>query len=261
MILSRLSHAIRQQNWFAVALEFVIVIAGVVIGFQVTAWNADRTARIQEAVILANLREDFQTLISDIDEVIERTFEISRNVTVVVEAIDSGVVPEDRIDQFEVGLVSLVWAVPPPQSPSTLQELVSSGGLSRLSDPALRQSLAEFMERHETVRGSADRFDEARFNNVQRTDPYIRMNPGSVAALESAFESGAFLSSDNYRAAQGLDTTMERYDLDAMRDDPVVRGMFVTSREINNAYLSWLIALRNNAQVVVDELEPPVETQ
>ena len=35
MILARLSRAIRQQNWFAVVLEFVIVIviAGVVIGF------------------------------------------------------------------------------------------------------------------------------------------------------------------------------------------------------------------------------------
>jgi len=42
MILARLSSAIRAQNWFAVVLEFVIVIAGVVIGFQITARNAER---------------------------------------------------------------------------------------------------------------------------------------------------------------------------------------------------------------------------
>ncbi len=42
MILARISSAIRAQNWFAVALEFVIVIAGVAIGFQTTAWNAER---------------------------------------------------------------------------------------------------------------------------------------------------------------------------------------------------------------------------
>ena len=45
MILARLSRAVREQNWFAVVLEFVIVIAGVVIGFQVTAWNAERAER------------------------------------------------------------------------------------------------------------------------------------------------------------------------------------------------------------------------
>ena len=43
MILARLSNAIREQNWFAVILEFVIVIAGVVVGFQITA-AADRAA-------------------------------------------------------------------------------------------------------------------------------------------------------------------------------------------------------------------------
>lgn len=44
MILQNLSKAVREQNWFAVVLEFVIVIAGVVIGFQINAWNERRQA-------------------------------------------------------------------------------------------------------------------------------------------------------------------------------------------------------------------------
>ena len=31
MILSRISRALREQNWFAVAIEFVIVVCGVVV--------------------------------------------------------------------------------------------------------------------------------------------------------------------------------------------------------------------------------------
>ena len=65
MILARLSAAIRAQNWFAVVLEFVIVIAGVVIGFQVTAWNADRGERQSELRYLSSL-------IADVDLTIER---------------------------------------------------------------------------------------------------------------------------------------------------------------------------------------------
>ena len=38
MILANLTKAIREQNYYAVVLEFLIVIAGVVIGFQITAW-------------------------------------------------------------------------------------------------------------------------------------------------------------------------------------------------------------------------------
>ena len=260
MILARLSRAVREQNWFAVVLEFVIVIAGVVIGFQITAWNAERTARIQEAVILANLEEDFQTLVSDIDEVIERTFAIARNATVVVEAIDSGVVPDDRIDQFEEGLISLVWAAQVPQSPSTLQELVSSGGLSRLSDADLRAALARFMERYEAVDGMANQLVEARFNNAQRAPLPVSLEPGSVADLERARESGAFLSSDDYRAAQGIRSSLEHYDLGALQADPALRDMFVASRGLNNTYLSWLISLRGSARATLDQLAPQSET-
>ena len=43
MILARISRAIREQNWFAVAIELCVVAAGVVIGFGVTGW-AERQA-------------------------------------------------------------------------------------------------------------------------------------------------------------------------------------------------------------------------
>jgi hypothetical protein len=48
MILSRIVHHLRTQNWTAVGLEFVIVIVGVVIGFQVNAW-AERQAEADRA--------------------------------------------------------------------------------------------------------------------------------------------------------------------------------------------------------------------
>ena len=60
MILARLSHAIRQQNWFAVVLEFVIVIAGVVIGFQVTAWNTEQEAAARTDLLTARLIADLR---------------------------------------------------------------------------------------------------------------------------------------------------------------------------------------------------------
>ena len=61
MILSRISKAIREQNWLAVAIEFVIVILGVVIGFQVTSW-ADRQAEA------ARVELYLDRLITDLEE-------------------------------------------------------------------------------------------------------------------------------------------------------------------------------------------------
>lgn len=42
MLLRRLSEHVGEQNWFAVALDFLIVVFGVFIGFQVTNWNEGR---------------------------------------------------------------------------------------------------------------------------------------------------------------------------------------------------------------------------
>ncbi len=58
MILRRLSKAVREQNWFAVALEFVLVISGVVIGFQVTAWNAERADQQRGQLYIERLSAD-----------------------------------------------------------------------------------------------------------------------------------------------------------------------------------------------------------
>ena len=59
-ILGRLSEAVREQNWFAVVLEVVIVIVGVVIGFQVTAWGQNHADRAKEQTYLRQLVEDLR---------------------------------------------------------------------------------------------------------------------------------------------------------------------------------------------------------
>lgn len=40
MILRRVVQHVRDQNWTAIAIEFVIVVTGVFIGIQVSNWNA-----------------------------------------------------------------------------------------------------------------------------------------------------------------------------------------------------------------------------
>ena len=58
MILQRLSRAIREQNWFAVFLDFLIVVVGVVIGFQVTAWNEARVEQQRGQLYIERLSAD-----------------------------------------------------------------------------------------------------------------------------------------------------------------------------------------------------------
>ncbi|MEO8974521.1 MAG: hypothetical protein ABI552_01990 [Casimicrobiaceae bacterium] len=41
MILRRLSQSLKEQNWTAIWIEFVLVVAGVFVGIQVANWNGE----------------------------------------------------------------------------------------------------------------------------------------------------------------------------------------------------------------------------
>ena len=53
MILRRITEHLKSQNWFAVAIEFVIVVVGVFMGLQVQDWNDQRKERLEEYDLLA----------------------------------------------------------------------------------------------------------------------------------------------------------------------------------------------------------------
>ena len=60
MILRKLAHAIREQNWFTVVLEILIVVVGIFFGLQVDSWNQARKDNAREGVYLERLLRDVE---------------------------------------------------------------------------------------------------------------------------------------------------------------------------------------------------------
>ncbi len=59
MILRRLREYLRQENWFAVILELVVVIVGIFLAFQLDRWYESQRIKSDQQVHLASLAEDF----------------------------------------------------------------------------------------------------------------------------------------------------------------------------------------------------------
>ncbi|MEQ9317156.1 MAG: hypothetical protein RLN72_14985 [Henriciella sp.] len=59
MILRRLSKHVKDQNWFAVGLDFLIVVLGVFIGLQVQQWSERRATDQRTAMLMERLEADF----------------------------------------------------------------------------------------------------------------------------------------------------------------------------------------------------------
>jgi hypothetical protein len=60
MILRRLMSHVSDQNWFAVALDFVIVVLGVAVGFQLTGYYDEVQRRDTEMTYLDGIATDYQ---------------------------------------------------------------------------------------------------------------------------------------------------------------------------------------------------------
>lgn len=77
MILDNLSRAIKTQNWLAAGVEFLIVLSGVVIGFQINAWNEARMAASDYRDALTEIEAQIRGDIEEIDRQLGRIAEVS----------------------------------------------------------------------------------------------------------------------------------------------------------------------------------------
>ncbi len=64
MLLRRITKHVTDQNWFAVFIDFIIVVVGVFIGIQVANWNDQQAFYDKETQLLKELKTEVETSIS-----------------------------------------------------------------------------------------------------------------------------------------------------------------------------------------------------
>tara|TARA_R110002073_G_scaffold266444_3_gene429723 strand:- start:6639 stop:7409 length:771 start_codon:yes stop_codon:yes gene_type:complete len=142
MILSRIIHHLKTQNWTAVALEFVIVIAGVVIGFQVTEWRGERSDREMESYYLERLHADLVGTLEDYYANAQWDDAQLEAEDIALNALRSCTPADDERDLFIRGLAFAGSINPVPLRWGTADELVATGNISLIRDLELRERLA-----------------------------------------------------------------------------------------------------------------------
>ena len=142
MILSRIIHHLRTQNWTAVAIEFVIVILGVVIGFQVTEWRGEQSDREMETYYLERLHADLVGTLEDY-YANARWDETQLDAEDLALSSLRNCTPADtERDKFIRGLAFAGNINPVPLRWETADELVATGNISLIRDLELRERLA-----------------------------------------------------------------------------------------------------------------------
>ena len=152
MILARLSRAFREQNWFAVALEFVIVIAGVVIGFQIAGAGERQASLAYERDLLHRLHQE----IANIED--GRDFQLGwlaarRDRLVDIRPVLFDLESREALSEREcLALMDSHDFAPPPDSLPALDELVASGRMEEIRNEEIRSAGSDFLQKRELAR-------------------------------------------------------------------------------------------------------------
>lgn len=134
MILTRLSRAFREQNWFAVAIEFVIVILGVVVGFQVTGWANARADLSSERRHLEEIADDLRTDLVGYDRGLTSAAQRMAAARYILLESRGEVLPDELV------LATATLPVPELPDPSSLDLDHLLGGLNLVQQNAVNRS-------------------------------------------------------------------------------------------------------------------------
>lgn len=138
MLLRSVIQQVRNQEWVAIGIDFVIVVIGVFIGIQVSNWNTDRQEQRQAEIYTERLRAE-----------LELEFDYTRSLLDYMEttlaagnAAYLGLVGESS-DSDESILINAFRASQYnwyERRRAVFDEIVSAGALSRVNDTGLREA-------------------------------------------------------------------------------------------------------------------------
>lgn len=143
MILRSLAHSIRKQDWFAVAIEFLIVVAGIFVGLQVNDWHERRQLRERELNYLQRMADDLSRMEADFDQLLElgsgRTAVVTRAFRALEQCDSTLATPDD----FRSALASYQVQPTPTIITRTYEEMLASGALASMADKEVGRAIAD----------------------------------------------------------------------------------------------------------------------
>lgn len=175
VFLGRIAAHLREQNWFALGAEFVIVVLGVFLGLQAANWNEERQDRKDEEAILARLQDETATLLGAVRE--EREYlEANADLMAQARSVIFSQAESRPLTEAECRAVagSHVYRREADQLP-ILEEMLATGRFDRVQDEAIKSQLRSYIIFRDRQRGNHEERTNELFRLYSRHPEAIRI--------------------------------------------------------------------------------------
>ncbi len=144
MILRRLSQSLKEQNWAAIVIEFILLVAGVFLGIQVANWNAARVEQKRADELFVRIIDDLESEKSNVDVLREyyETTAMYAQISLAEFEQPGSVDPET----FVISAYQASQWQETASSRSTFDEIVATGAVNLVRNEKARALLIAYYE-------------------------------------------------------------------------------------------------------------------
>lgn len=243
MLLRRITKHVKDQNWIAVAIDFLIVVVGVFIGIQVANWNASQFERREEAAIVERLRADFERVESDAELSLAFHTRMTEDIRAMLRSLRSGVLEDKDIPAFERVLVLGTGFQTSADRAGSFTELMSSGRGNILRDRDLLHLLVDYED-------FLGRFAVARNYYIENA---LLWTPDLKAAYE--YDTGLQITDDFFALIDEGERYVS-YDFEALAADPAFENAVEELLFVHSGFTMW----RKRINDRIDDIQQQLAT-
>ena len=169
MILRRFMQHVKEQNWFAVGLDVIVVIVGIFLGMQVTNWNETRIENETAKVYVERLKADLLGNKKDMEERIVYFSTVRGYAQNALKALNG---PTENLDkEFVINIYQARHILDRILGRDTYDEILSVGALNTESTIEVRKRLAVYYRSIGAQVANLDRIYPYR-DIIRKTIPY-----------------------------------------------------------------------------------------
>ncbi len=141
MILRNLSQSLKEQNWTAIWIEFVLLVVGVFLGIQVSNWNEQRVTDKKAAMFTERLREDLRVEVWRFNAINFYYDDVLVNARKTLAALEGRTTLSN--EALLIAAYRATQYAEYVQYRATYDELTSTGNVGLVADPSLRKMATE----------------------------------------------------------------------------------------------------------------------
>ena len=144
MIVKRFTGALRRQDWTAVAIEFLLVVLGILIAFQINEWSTERQLRSERDAASERLLAEAEQNVAYIRIGVTLQKQSIEELSYALGQVQAGRWRTADQQRMVRGLQAVRSALPLSPPTAVYDDLIASGVFGKIDDVRLRSAIAKY---------------------------------------------------------------------------------------------------------------------